>query len=74
MAATANLPTSKELPSPKDPVFSEDEVRDLVTKAVNLARRTTPGNMSDEACIQRTMEDRYIEGRWRSILKQSPAK
>jgi hypothetical protein len=46
----------------------EEDVRDLVTKAVRRARRTTPGNFSDEAVVQHVMKDRFIKGRWRSTL------
>jgi len=49
--------------------FTEDEVRELVTEAVSFARRFTPGNMSNEACEQRIMKDRFIDGRWTSTLR-----
>jgi len=66
-------PVPSELPvllaDPAEPSFSENEVRDLVAEAIRLARRTQPSNMSDEACIQRTMKDRFIEGYWRSTIK-----
>jgi hypothetical protein len=46
--------------------LDEDKVRELVEEAVRRARNTTPGNMSDEAVVQWTMDDKYIDGRWRS--------
>ena len=47
-------------------VMDEPEVRELVTQAVHTARTTTPGNVSDEAVVQWTMDDKFIDGRWRS--------
>jgi histone H3/H4 len=48
--------------------MNEDEVAQLVEDAVDLARHTSPGNMSDEAVIQRIMKEEYVDGRWRSSL------
>jgi len=47
-------------------LIGEAEVRDLVTEAVHRARTTTPGNVSDEAVVQWTMKDKFVNGRWRS--------
>ena len=55
--------------SSDDAPFTEDEVRGLVTEAVSFARRFTPENMSDEACEQRIMKDRFIDGLWQSTLR-----
>jgi hypothetical protein len=46
--------------------MDEDKVRELVEEAVQNARNTTPGNVCDEAVVQWTMDDKYIDGRWRS--------
>lgn len=48
--------------------MNEEQVRYLVISAVNLARTTTPGNMCDEAVVERIMHDHYKDGRWRSLL------
>jgi len=55
--------------SSNSPFFEEEALRTLVTDAVRLARRTTPGNVCDEACVQRIMKDRFIGGVWRSTLR-----
>jgi hypothetical protein len=55
-------------PMAEEPLIGEAQVRELVADAVRLARRTTPGNVSDEACVQWTMKDNFIQGRWRSTL------
>jgi hypothetical protein len=49
-------------------LFDEDELRELVEKTVRHARRTTPGNMCDEAIVQHAMQERFVDGRWRSML------
>ena len=46
--------------------MNEEEVRYLVKKAIHTARTTTPGNVSDAAVAQWTMEDQFVDGRWRS--------
>jgi hypothetical protein len=46
--------------------LDEDKVRELVEEAVQTARNTTPGNVCDEAVVQWTMDDKFIDGRWRS--------
>lgn len=46
--------------------MNEQEVRELVASAVNLARRTSSDNVCDEAVVQWTMKDRFFDGRWRS--------
>lgn len=46
--------------------LDEDKVRELVEEAVRIARTTTPSNVSDEAVVQWTMDDKFIDGRWRS--------
>jgi len=48
--------------------FDEDELRELISDTVKHARRTTPGNMSDNAIIQHAMEEEFVDGRWRSKL------
>lgn len=54
-------------------MYSEEFVRDLVERAVELARNTTPGNMCNEAVVQRIMKDRYAPGRgWVSSLFDEP--
>lgn len=50
--------------------MDEDQVRELVEQAVRVARNTTPGNVSNEAVVQRTMNDKFIDGRWRSLYFQ----
>jgi hypothetical protein len=48
--------------------MNEDRVRELIEDAVDLARnKSSPGNVSDEAVVQWIMEDRFIDGRWRSL-------
>lgn len=47
--------------------LDENRVRELVEQAVRTARNTTPGNVSDEAVVQWTMNDKYIDGQWRSV-------
>jgi len=49
--------------------FSEDELRALVSEAVAVARRTTPENVSDEACVQRVLREEFVSGLWRSSLR-----
>lgn len=46
--------------------LDEEKVRELVEEAVRIARTTTPSNVSDEAVLQWTMDDKFIDGRWRS--------
>jgi hypothetical protein len=46
--------------------MNEAQVRELVAEAVSLARRTTQGNVCDDACVQWTMKDKFVDGRWRS--------
>ena len=48
--------------------FSEDAARLVIASAVSLARRTTPGNVCDEACVQWTMRDEHSEDGWHSAL------
>ena len=48
--------------------FDEDELRELIEDAVRFARNTTPGNVSNEAVIQRAMKERFVDGNWRSML------
>jgi hypothetical protein len=62
-------PAPEALQAHADPTFSDEDIRGLVEEAVRTARDTTPGNVSDAAVVQWTMEDRYIEGRWRSTLE-----
>lgn len=51
----------------KSPIYvDEKKTRELVEKAVRIARNTTPGNVCDEAVVQWTMDDKFIDGEWRS--------
>lgn len=45
----------------------EGKVRELVEEAVDLARnKSTAGNVCDEAVVRWVMDDKFIDGRWRS--------
>lgn len=46
--------------------LNEDTVREIVERAVDLARHSSPDNMSNEAIVQRALREKYIDGRWRS--------
>jgi len=48
--------------------FDEDELRELIKEAVCFARRTTSGNFCDEAVVQHVMHERFVDGRWRSMI------
>lgn len=55
--------------------MNEEEVRALIEEAVDLARnRSTPDNLCDEAVVQRVLEERFIDGRWRSRLFETDTK
>lgn len=46
--------------------MSESEIRALVTEAVQEARAFSPGNVCDEAIVQRVMRDEFQSG-WQSM-------
>jgi hypothetical protein len=48
--------------------MNEGDVAQLVEDAVDLARRTSPDNMCDDAVTQRIMKEEFVDGRWRSGL------
>lgn len=54
--------------------LDEEKVRELVEEAVHTARTTSPGNVSDEAVVQWTLDEKFVDGRWRSsyFLEKTP--
>lgn len=47
-------------------LLDEDRVRQIVEEAIRIARTTTPENVSDAAVVQRALDERFIDGHWRS--------
>lgn len=49
-------------------LMDEDRVRRIVKEAIYIARTTTPENVCDEAVVQKVLDERFIDGRWRSTF------